>query len=239
MMDGRTGDDLDGALRACGVTSTTLAPAEAASLDGDGYVVLADAVDAASLDRLRSALEAVFLAGLQAPSGRQTGTRHANDLMARDAAFAMACAHPRVLAAVHHVLRRPFRLFQLGGRDPLPGFGQQGLHQDWLRRGPSDPFTLVTAIWLLDDFTPTNGSTRLIPGSHLLPRPLPKPMLDPAFRHRDEKVIVAGAGAILVLNGHLWHSGRRNESSGPRRVLQCQFVARDSAPPPAAGTGRQ
>jgi ectoine hydroxylase-related dioxygenase (phytanoyl-CoA dioxygenase family) len=112
------------------------------------------------------------------------------------------------------------------------------VHQDWLRRSPSDPFSLVTAIWLLDDFTRENGSTRLIPGSHLLPRPLSKPMLDPAFRHRDEKVIVAPAGAILILNGHLWHSGRRNESARPRRVLQCQFIARDSAPPPAGETGR-
>jgi hypothetical protein len=41
------------------------------------------------------------------------------------------------------------------------------------------------------------------------------------------------AGSVLFFNGHLWHGGTRNESRSPRRILQCQFVARDRAPPDA------
>jgi ectoine hydroxylase-related dioxygenase (phytanoyl-CoA dioxygenase family) len=29
---------------------------------------------------------------------------------------------------------------------------------------------------------------------------------------------------MLLFNGHLWHSGTRNNSKSSRRVLQCQYV---------------
>ncbi len=56
-------------------------------------------------------------------------------------------------------------------------------------------------------------------------------MSAPASRHPDEVLAVASAGSVLVFNGHLWHGGTRNDGTGPRRALQCQFVARDSTPP--------
>lgn len=212
------------ALRQCGVTEVTLAAGEREALDRQGYVVFADLLGGERLEPLRAAFELALGRG---QGGVQTGTRHADRLASQSAAFDVAYTHPKVLAAVHHVLPGAFGVFQLGGRDPLPKYGQQGLHTDWLPRAPSEPFSIVTAIWLLDDFTPTNGATRLVPGSHLLPLPLPKSMQDPASRHPDQRLIVAGAGSVLVFNGHLWHSGTRNASSGPRRALQCQFVARE------------
>lgn len=214
----------DAALRACGVGEETLAPEEQRALDEDGYVVLAGLLDARALPAMRAAFEA-------AASDEATGTRHAEALLARATAFDATLTHPRVLAAVHRVLRRAFRLLNFGARDPRPGFGQQGLHTDWRPRGPAEPFHVVTALWLLDDFTLTNGATRVLPGSHRAPRPLAKPMQVPAYVHPEQRVVTAPAGAALVFNGHLWHSGTRNASTGPRRVLQCQFVARDAGMP--------
>jgi ectoine hydroxylase-related dioxygenase (phytanoyl-CoA dioxygenase family) len=85
----------------------------------------------------------------------------------------------------------------------------------------------VTALWLLDDFIGNNGATRLIPGSHLWFKPLPKHLRQPVAKHPDQRFINAKAGSALVFNGHLWHSGSRNESNRSRRVIQCQFVARE------------
>jgi ectoine hydroxylase-related dioxygenase (phytanoyl-CoA dioxygenase family) len=99
---------------------------------------------------------------------------------------------------------------------------------DWFQRAPSEPFSIVMALWILDEFTRDNRPTRLVPESHLLTRPLPKTMQAPENHHPDEKVIVAQAGSVLVFNGHLWHSGTRNRANLPRRVLQIQFVARES-----------
>jgi len=135
------------------------------------------------------------------------------------------CTSPKVLATARQILKRPFRVSQLSGRDPLPGFGQQGLHIDWYQRSGSEPFSIVTTIWLLDDFTERNGATRLVPGSHLVPTPLPKSMQEPANRHPNQKIITASAGSVLVFNGHVYHSGTRNDSNAPRRVLQCLFLA--------------
>lgn len=212
---------IEDALRECNVTEATLPAAEKESLDRLGYVVLPGVIDAGWLARIRMAFE-------PAADSERSGTRHAGELIQKDEAFDGVLTHPKILAAVHHVLRCSFKVLALGGRDPLPGYGQQGLHTDWYpRTAPSEPFSAATALWLLDDFIENNGATRVIPGSHLWLKPLPKPMKQPEAKHPDQRLVIAKAGSALVFNGHLWHGGTRNESNRPRRVIQCQFVARE------------
>lgn len=215
------------ALKQFGVTETALALEQKDALDRNGYVILSGIIDPGWLEDLRKAFESACAAGRQAVPGKETGTRHIDDLVNCDQDFADVYTHPKILAAVYHVLGAPFRLGQMNGRDPLPGFGQQGLHADWVNRTRAEPYRIVTTIWLLDDFTAENGATRLVPGTHLLLTQPPKSFADPASRHPEQKTIVAEAGSVLVFNGHLWHSGTRNNSNQPRRVLQCSFVGRD------------
>jgi ectoine hydroxylase-related dioxygenase (phytanoyl-CoA dioxygenase family) len=130
-----------------------------------------------------------------------------------------------VLAAVRHVVRRAFFLPGIGGRDPQPGFGQQGLHPDWNSPLEERGAAVATAIALLDPFTATNGATRVVPGSHRA-RSLPsRETSAPTFVHPREVAVVAPAGAVLCFNGHLLHSGTRHRSSGPRRTVQCAYAA--------------
>ena len=171
-----------------------------------------------------------FLAAGERREG--TGTRHL-ETSGLDGALAEAALHPRVLAATFHVLARPFRLHTASARDPRPGFGLQGLHRDWLPRTPHEPYAVVTTLLLLDEFTSQNGSTRVVPGSHVEPGPVPKALAAPAARHPREERVLAPAGAALVFNGHLLHAGARNDSSGTRRVLQLQLIARDRVRPSA------
>jgi len=212
-------------LRECGVTQTSLSRREAESLDRDGYVVMAGVIDAHWLASLRAAFDSGSAANDYKPVVKERGTRHIDDLVNKEA-FDGVYTHSRVLAAVHHVLGCPFRLGQLHGRDPLPGYGQQGLHADWTARSKGEPYHIVTTIWMLDDFTESNGATRLVPGTHRLLSPPSKSFADPASRHSEQKIIVGAAGSVLVFNGHLWHSGTRNESSHSRRALQCAFVGK-------------
>lgn len=217
---------IDDILAQCGVTEKTLSHVERGALDRDGYFIAADLIDAAWLKSLRAGVESCGN-GANGAVIKDGGTRHITIPVNGDPVFLGLYTHPKILAAVHHVLHCSFRVTQIAGRDPLPGYGQQGLHADWPAREKGEPFRIVTTIWLLDDFTADNGATRLVPGTHLLSTPPPKSFAAPANRHPDQKVVVARAGSVLVFNGHLWHSGTANKSSSPRRVLQCLFVGRD------------
>ncbi|HEX5734528.1 MAG TPA: phytanoyl-CoA dioxygenase family protein [Blastocatellia bacterium] len=218
---------IEDALWQCGVNDSTLVQTERDSLDRHGYILLPDVLDSDRLSWLRAAFESASSEGRHTADSRQSGTQHVTDLAWKGTSFQIAYTHPKLLAAVYHILGRPFRVFQLSGRNPLPGYGQQGLHTDWYPRAPSEPYSVVTALWLLDDFTRENGATRLIPGSHNFLRPLPKSSQQPESRHPDEKLVIGNAGSLLIFNGHLWHSGTRNKADQPRRVLQCQFAGRE------------
>jgi ectoine hydroxylase-related dioxygenase (phytanoyl-CoA dioxygenase family) len=81
---------------------------------------------------------------------------------------------------------------------------------------------------MLDDFLAENGATRVVPASHRITRPLPKQLAQPLARHPQEMIVVGKAGSVLVMNGHTWHSGRRNDSRQPRRAAQLSAGAADA-----------
>jgi len=170
----------------------------------DGFMVVDGALDAAHVERLRAAF------GVQSEA-----TEH---VPLKDEALAK---HPAIIDAARIVFEgASWNVRDMHGRNPLPGFGQQGLHADWKPRMPGEPFFVMTAIWMLDDFTLENGATRVVPGSHVITTPIPKALAQPLARHPREVVVTGRAGSVLIFNGHLWHSGRKNESRGPRRCVQ-------------------
>lgn len=191
------------------------------AIETQGWVVLLDVLAPRELAAMREAFECAAAAQKEA-GGREGGTRHVT--LDGEPLFGVVREHPLVLELACHVIGRDFGVMAWGGRDPLPGFGQQGLHADWRPRAVWEPYHVTTALWLLDDFTPDNGATRLVPGSHRKGA-IPKAFAEPDRRHPDEKIVIARAGSVLVFNGHLWHSGTRNRSREPRRVIQCQFAA--------------
>jgi ectoine hydroxylase-related dioxygenase (phytanoyl-CoA dioxygenase family) len=192
--------------------SATVNPVNEA-LEREGYVVVPGALDDRWVERLRRAFD-------ESPV-QSGGTQHieiTNETPEVGSWRALE-HHPVLTAAADHLLKQPYCLGGLHGRNPLTGFGQQGLHCDCLRDQASE-CVLITALWMLDDFTPENGATRVVPGSHRIKRPPAKNFSQPLANHRDEKIIVARAGSVLMFNGYLWHSGRRNNSNGPRRAVQ-------------------
>ncbi len=220
-------NELEHLLPEAGVTTSTLSTTEKEALDREGCVIFRNVIDADWLESLRAAFDSDREENGSAQVVKETGTRHIDKLVTRGEVFERVYTRPLVLAGVWHVLQVPFRLAQMNGREPLPGYGQQGLHADWTARAKGEPYRIVTAIWLLDDFTSENGATRVVPGTHRLLTQPPKSLADPASRHPEQKLIVAPAGSVLLFNGHLWHSGTRNQTNQRRRVLQCSFVGRE------------
>jgi ectoine hydroxylase-related dioxygenase (phytanoyl-CoA dioxygenase family) len=200
-------------------SSVALDARELEALDRSGYVVVAAALDVPALERLRRA----FGPGADARSG----TEHVElgpSTPEREAWNALS-SHPIVHAAARHLFGgAPFRERSLHGRNPLPGYGQQGLHTDWPTRASADEVRVVTLLWMLDDFSVENGATRVVPGSHRIVEPLSKPLAQPQAQHPREVRVTGAAGSVIVMNGHLWHSGTLNRSRGPRRAAQHVLV---------------
>jgi ectoine hydroxylase-related dioxygenase (phytanoyl-CoA dioxygenase family) len=186
---------------------------ELALLDELGYVVVSGALELGHLARLHQAFEHAA----RQTEGTQHVRLHANtpDLLA----WRELEQHPSLTSAAMHLLDGKY-VTNLHGRNPLPGFGEQGLHTDARPRGRGEPYSVVTALWMLDDFTNENGATRVVPRSHGRVGAVPKSLAQPGDRHPDEVVVCGRAGSVLIFNGHLWHSGRRNRSRGPRRAAQ-------------------
>lgn len=188
-------------------------PADQERLLADGYLVVAGVLDDAVVDRLVQAFEA-------SPS-RQGTTQHVeiDDTTPQRGEWERLTQHPVVIALARSLCDVDAE-FWAHGRNPMPGSGAQGLHADAPALQPGEPVRAITAIWMLDDFTVRNGATRVVPGSHLLRRAVPRPYAQPSAHHPDEVIVTGSAGDVVVLSGHLWHSGRANQSNGPRRAVQ-------------------
>jgi ectoine hydroxylase-related dioxygenase (phytanoyl-CoA dioxygenase family) len=216
------------ALRELGATAGVLTAAERARLDEDGFLPLPGILSPAQLQVIRDRL-----AGLSAAEGDQAGievhqeegTDRLADLVNKDPAFEVCFTSPRVLAAVAHVLG-DFTLSSLNSRAALPGSGHQRLHTDWGEPVPAGDYQVCNSIWLIDDFTPGNGPTRLVPGSHRSEQLPGQVMADPWAPYPGEVQLLGQAGTVVVFNAHLWHGGTLNTTRRPRRALHSYFCRR-------------
>ena len=79
----------------------------------------------------------------------------------------------------------------------------------------------VNCLLLVDDVTPENGPTGVLPGSH---------GLEELYTRRENDLdaiefrAVAHAGSLLLLDGGVWHSAGFNRSQEPRRVVKMLFT---------------
>jgi ectoine hydroxylase-related dioxygenase (phytanoyl-CoA dioxygenase family) len=214
-----------------GASPALLSGAEQAALDEQGYLFLPGLLDPATVEALvRRFDELVEAEGDQAglEAHREDGTDRLANLVDKDPLFDLCWNNPRQLSAIAHVLQwQPEKVFSLNGRSALPGRGHQNLHVDWASAVAPGGYQITNSIWMLDDFTPGNGATRVVPGSHRWGR-LPKDALaDPGAPHPDEVLVLGAAGTCVVFNSHLWHGGTLNRTGAPRRAIHAAFVRRD------------
>jgi hypothetical protein len=204
-----------------GVAPETLVPQHRADLDGLGYCRLDGFID----DVLAGAMTeeiARLLTG-----SRQGGTLHLKGLLDQSSLFDSLWLRPALLAAVTHLLGPDFQIREMHYRAGRPGHGGQALHMDATDRAGPGQWRVCTAIIALTAFTPTNGATRVVPGSHL----------DHNFkpptghgRHPDEILLTGPVGTCWLFNSHLWHSGTQNTSAEPRHAVLIAFHRRHSGP---------
>ena len=121
---------------------------------------------------------------------------------------------PTVGSLMEHLLGFDFLLSNIDANIAGPAGNPMFVHADQsFVPEPWPPYPLVAnAMWMLDDFTPENGATRVVPGSHLLAR-------QPDFTMTAEQTtpVCGPAGTAMVFDGRLWHQTGPNTTAGERR----------------------
>src|SRR5262249_21862871 len=83
------------------------------------------------------------------------------------------------------------------------------------------------SVWILDDFTESNGAIRMVPGSHRWGITPQQALADPYARHPQEMLLTGRAGTVVVMNAHMWHGGTENRTGSPRRAMHVYYTRRD------------
>jgi len=234
----RTGEranlmNMQTALRAFGVSDDTLTAADKQQLDEQGYLPLPGLLSTAQAEALRARFQELIQqegddAGLEVH--QEAGTERLANLVDKDPLFEICFSQPQVLAAMNHVLQGDFKLSSLNGRASLPGEGHQALHADWSKGVDPSNYQVCNSIWLLVDFTPENGATRIVPGSHRSGQVPQAALDDPWAEHPEEALVTGKAGTVVIFNSHLWHSGTVNRTKSRRYALHSYFTRRHHTP---------
>ena len=157
--------------------------------------------------------------------GRQT--RRLFNLLGRDPFFAEVPLFGPTLSLAEGVLDEGLLLSSLTAISMGPGQEPQPFHSDDgsipLPR-PHLPITCL-AIWALTDFTPENGATRIVPGSHRFDHIPGKGEVTEGWVEA-----VMPAGSVLVYDGSVWHGGGLNATDERRLGIVSQPLRRLAAP---------
>ena len=202
-------------------------------LDERGFTRLAGVLTLERRERLVRRIEELF-----AEEGERAGAefriepgapRLAN-LADKGELFVECLLEPAVVELVAHVLGKRFKLSSLNARAAEPGeAAAQPLHCDMGALPDAQGFWVCNSVFMLDDFTATNGSLRAVPGSHRSGRLPVEALADPKAAHPDEVLVTGRAGDVVVMNAHLWHGGTANRTSGRRLALH-SFYCRSDKP---------
>jgi ectoine hydroxylase-related dioxygenase (phytanoyl-CoA dioxygenase family) len=193
------------------------------SLDELGYTILENAMSPEFLRRLKARVEELFESeGDRAGSEfkQEEGSRRLANLVDKGEIFEQAVSHEKVLACVARVLGPKLKLSSLNVRSAnAHSATAQPFHVDMAAVPDEAGFWVCNTIWMIDDFTPENGATRIVPGSHRWGKIPQKELADPYAPHPDEVLVTGKAGTVVVMNAHAWHGGTANRTGAPRAAM--------------------
>jgi ectoine hydroxylase-related dioxygenase (phytanoyl-CoA dioxygenase family) len=199
-------------------------------IDNSGYLFLPNLISPADCDKYKLLLENNYSNYSDKYASNFEGSSHGLDdkskekvvynLHNKDLSWYKLFEHPDVLVVLDCMLlegsynrSEPYYLNNISARCPLKGNTGQQLHLDSRLPGVSHCI-VANVIWLLDDFTPENGATRIVPGSHKFD------YFAENGKVYDEEILITGKkGGALIFNANTWHGGGANINGESRWAL--------------------
>ena len=215
------------------VPNTSNADEIVAIMMRDGGVIIEDFLTREVLNSLRTELFPILDATPHAVDDDFLGkkTRRLSRLFARSPTMAEVATNPLYYDAARAILCKPVHVWLGADRTEMvpelrigmaqaiqiwPGETAQPLHRDdnvFLWRHPTNGREARVQIMIaITDFTPENGGTLVVPGSHLWD--------DERMPENHEAVPTEmKAGSALIFLGSTYHAGGANQSDAPRTGL--------------------
>ena len=187
-------------------------------LDTEGFLALPGFLSPAALRRFRDRVAELLALEGDGAGGefrQEPGTQRLANCVNKGEIFERVIVTPEILECMAHVLGSDFKLSSVNVRSANPHSAcGQPLHADSGAIADARGYWVCNSVWMLDDFTPDNGSLRVVPGSHRWGR-LPQP----GEAVPEERLVTGKAGTVVVMNAHLWHGGTDNHTDTPRRAM--------------------
>lgn len=188
----------------------------------DGYVVIPSVFTAEECEEAKAEIDRLHgerpLVGRSQFEGRKTNRMWA--LIGKSRVFDKFVLVPQVHALNEYFLTDEYLIYILSSIVIQAGEKAQFLHHDdagTRMPRPRPPMSVGTMI-CLDAFTPTNGATRIVPGSHQWG--------DRRIAYDEEAIpAVAPQGSVIYFLGTTWHSGGANqdEEGKARYAITAQY----------------
>jgi ectoine hydroxylase-related dioxygenase (phytanoyl-CoA dioxygenase family) len=206
--------------------------------DRRGYLIFERVLPADRVSAIRATLAPYLerdLTGRNDFEGLKTNRVYA--LLAKSPLFADLAIHPLALAFAEAELGESCLLSALLAINLQPGETVQPWHYDdgGIKMPRPRPALGISAFWAIDDTTELNGSTEVIPGSHLWDEQTVEGAAkladftnkapSPAGRgNRPDAVkLMMPSGSLAIAKGTLWHRGGANLSDRPRLIITPQY----------------
>ncbi|MDG2004848.1 MAG: phytanoyl-CoA dioxygenase family protein [Novosphingobium sp.] len=212
--------ELDWITEGPGVTNSV--DAALSDLEEHGAAILADALEPGLLRELHDATYHAAHTDRKYGLAQQYEFGEDDDVNQRiwnmpshDPVFCELAELPLAIDLVTRTLSWPASLSSMAANILHTGSGSMLVHCDQGHLpGPLTQSWVLNLGWLLDDFTPDNGGTLFLPGSHRLNGERPS---EEAIARMIPAV--APAGSLLILEGRTWHTNGINLSDKGRAAI--------------------
>ncbi len=214
----------------------------------NGYCIVDGVIPSQEVDRIRECVLRAQAANDAAHQARERATRaRGHRVGARgvgvlkqainhDQSFAPYLADRRIVGALEVIFGPWLRISCTDVVVNHPGNERGYWHADWpynqtnasnVRAPYPDVMMHASSLWMLTDFSPANGGTLLLPGTHRKDRNPATgdiPGFDNEAPQPDEVNAEGRAGSVLLYDSRQWHAVAPNRSDSPRVALIVRYA---------------